>query len=1050
MMRWIIGSSLRFRFLVVAAGVALIGFGAVLLRDTPVDVFPEFAQPKVEIHTYTIGLSAEETEELVTVPLEQALNGLPDLETVRSKSVAQISVIRLLFERGTNELHARQLVAERLTAATPTLPTWAAPPVILQPLSSTSRVMKIGITSKTVDMMDLSMIAYWKIRAQLLRVPGVANAPIWGERLKMPQVQMDPAKMRKYGITVDDVMTVTADALDAGLLQYSTGAVIGTGGFFDTPNQRLNIHNIQPIQTPEQLAQIPIERENGKRLTLADVATLKWDHQPLIGDAVINGGDGLMLIVEKLPWANNLDVTRGVEDTIDRLRQGLPGIEIDTTIFRPATFIELSLDNLTKALLIGSLLVILVLVAFLFEWRSALISVVSIPVSLVAAGLVLYLRGDTVNVMVLAGLVIALGVVVDDAIIDVENIVRRLRQARAEGSTKSTASIVLDASLEVRGSIVYATLIIIAAMVPIFFLTGLTGAFFKPLATSYVLAVAVSLLVALTITPALALILFRNAPLERKIPPLVRILQGGYGAVLSRILARPAKVYVIAGAAVIAGIATAPTLGQSLLPDFKERDFLMHWLTKPDSSGPEEKRVSKLACTELRTIPGVRNCGSHIGQALLGDEPYGVYFGENWISVDPKVDYDKTRAAVEEVVSGYPGIQRDVQTYLRERVKEVLTGKSDSIVVRIFGDDLHVLNEKADEVLEMFHEVDGVAEPKKELHADIPQINVRVNLAAARRYGVKPGDVRRASATWMAGEEVGDLFFQGKAYDVQVWSIPESRDSINDVRQLPIDVGGGKTVPLSTLADVRIEPTPNSIDRENSTRKIDVTTNVSGRDLGAVAKDIEDRLEEIEFPLGYHAEILGEFKERQAAQDRMILYGIGAAGIIFLLLQASFGSWRLATLSFLTLPMALVGGVLAAFCSDGILSLGALVGFYTVFGIAARNGILMINHFQHLERYEGETFGRELVLRGAKERLSPILMTTLATGLALVPLVAAGRIPGHEIEYPMAIVILGGLATSTMLNLFVVPSLYLRFGKTRRVAVAATSRLDANVAPQSA
>jgi CzcA family heavy metal efflux pump len=1048
-MRWIIGSSLKFRFLVVAAGVALIAFGAVLLRGTPVDVFPEFAQPKVEIHTYTIGLSAEETEELVTVPLEQALTGLPDLETVRSKSVAQISVIRLLFERGTNELHARQLVAERLTAATPTLPTWAAPPVIIQPLSSTSRVMKIGITSKTIDLKDMSMIAYWKIRARLLRVPGVADAPIWGERLKMPQVQMDPAKLRKYGVTVDDVMTVTADALDAGLLQYSSGAVIGTGGFFDTPNQRLNIRNIQPIQTPEQLAQVPLEREDGKRLTLADVATLTWDHQPLIGDAVINDGDGLMMIVQKLPWANTLDVTRGVEQAIDELRPGLPGMEIDTTIFRPASFIELSLDNLAKALLIGSLLVILVLGAFLFEWRAALISVVSIPLSLVGAGVVLYLRGDTVNVMVLAGLILAVGVVVDDAIIGIENIVRRLREARAAGSTRSTASIVLESSLEVRGPILYATLIIFAAMVPIFFLTGLTGAFFQPLATSYVLAIAVSLLVALTITPALALILFRNAPLERRQPPLVRVLQRGYGAVLSRILARPAKAYLVAGAVVVAGIAVAPTLGQSLLPDFKERDFLMHWLTKPDSSGPEEKRVSVLACQELRKIPGVRNCGSHIGQALLGDEPYGIYFGENWISVDPKVDYDKTLASVKELVAGYPGLQRDVQTYLRERVKEVLTGKSDSIVVRITGDDLHVLDKKADEVLEMVHGVKGVAEPKKELHADIPQVSVKVNLAAARRYGVKPGDVRRASATWLAGEEVGDMFYLGKAYDVQVWSTPETRDSVQDIRQLPIDTGDGRKVPLSALADVRIAPTPNSIERENSTRKIDVTTNVSGRDLGAVARDIEDRLEDIQFPVGYSAEVLGEFKERQAAQSRMLLYGIGAGLAVFFLLQASFGSWRLATLSFLTLPMALIGGVLAAFLSDGVLSLGALIGFYTVFGVAARNGILMINHFQHLERYEGETFGRDLILRGAKERLSPILMTTLAAGLALVPLVAAGRIPGHEIEYPMAIVILGGLATSTLLNLFVVPSLYLRFGRSRKVAVAPV-RVDASTAPQSA
>ena len=1028
MMRWIVGSSLRFRYLVVAASVALIVVGVVTLRDTPVDVFPEFSQPKIEVQTITIGLSAEETEELVTVPIEQALIGLPNLDTIRSKSVPQLSDVVLLFDRGTDLLRARQLVQERVTAVTPTLPTWAAPPVMLQPLSSTSRVMKIGITSDSVSLIDLSNIAYWKIRTRLLRVPGVANAPIWGERLKQMQVHVDPEKLAKNEVSLVNVMDSTAEALDAGILQYSQAFNIGTGGFIDTPNQRLSVRHVLPIAKPTDLDNVTLYRTDGKRVPLSAVSDLVWDHQPLTGDAVINDGPGLMIIVEKLPWANNLDVTRGVEEAVKELEPGLPGITFDTTIFRPATFIELSLDNLERALLIGALLVILVIGLFLFEWRAALISVISIPLSLVGAGLVLYFRDTTVNVMILAGLVIALGVVVDDAIIDVENIVRRLRQRREEGDERPAARIVLEASLEVRGSIVYATLIIFAAMMPIFFLTGLTGAFFKPLALSYVIAVGISLLIALTVTPALALILLGNRTLKREQPPLVRLLQRGYERILSRIVSRPRWAYLVAGVTAVTGIVVYPMLGTSLLPNFKERDFLMHWLTNPDTAGPEEVRVSVAACKELRTIPGVRNCGSHIGNAFLGDEPYGTYFGENWISVDPSVDYDKTYAAVSEVVAGYPGIYRDVQTYLRERVKEVLTGASDAVVVRIYGDDLHVLEQKADEVLEMMQGVEGALDPKKELHVFIPQVNVEVDLDAAQRYGVKPGDVRRASATWMASEEVGDVFVGGKAYDVHVWSKPSARDSLTDIRAIPIDTPNGP-IRLDEVADVRIEEAPSSISRVNATRKIDVTTNVEGRDLGSVAGDIEERLEEIEMPLGFSAEVLGENKERQSQQGRLFMFGAGALVIVFLLLQASFGSWRLATLSFLTLPMALVGGVLAAWATDGILSLGSLVGFYTVFGIAARNGILMINHFQHLERYEGVAFGPELVLRGAKERLSPILMTTLAAGLALVPLVIAGRIPGHEVEYPMAIVILGGLFTSTLLNLFVVPSLYLRFGK---------------------
>jgi CzcA family heavy metal efflux pump len=1028
-MRWIVATSLRFRYIVVALGVAMMVFGGGLLRDTPVDVFPEFAQPKVEIQTYSLGLSAEEVESLVTVPLEQSLQGLPQVDTVRSKSVPALSSIVLLFDRGTDLLHARQLVQERVEAATPTLPTWSSPPVMIQPLSSTSRVMKIGLTSDRISLIEMSTIAYWKIRARLLRVPGVANVPIWGERLQQMHVQVDPKKLQAHDVSLLQVMDDTSNALDAGLLQFSEGSVIGTGGFVDTPNQRLHVRHVLPIVTPDDLANVTIEKQDGRQLLLSDVATLVEDHQPLSGDAVINDGPGLMLIVEKLPWANTLEVTRGVEQALEELEPGLPGMEIDPTIFRPASFIEASIDNLTEAMLLGALLVIIVLALFLFEWRAALISVISIPMSLVAAGLVLYLRGTTINVMVLAGLVIALGVVVDDAIIDVENIVRRLRQNRLEGSPRPQANVVLDASLEVRSAIVYATLIIVAAMVPVFFLTGLTGAFFKPLAVTYVLAVGVSLLVALTITPALCLILLSRSPLERRRSPLVGWLQTGYERVLSRIVTRPRWAYAASLLSVAAGLAVLPFLGQSLLPNFKERDFLMHWLTSPDTSGPEETRVSIRACRELRSIPGVRNCGSHIGQAFLSDEPYGIYFGENWISVDPEVDYDKTLASVQEVVGGYPGIQRDVQTYLKERIREVLTGSSDAVVVRVSGDDLHVLAEKAAEVQKLMEGIDGLVEAKVELHADVPQVEVKVDLAKAKRYGVKPGDVRRASGAWIASEEVGDIFRGGRAYDVHVWSSPETRSSLTSIERLPIDTPGGEPILLSDVADVRIAPTPNTIERENLSRRLEISANVSGRDLGSVAGDLEDGLEDISFPLGYRAELLGEYKERQAAQGRLLIFGLGAALAIFLLLQASFRSWRLATLSFFTLPIALVGGALAAFIGGGVLSLGSLVGFFTVFGIAARNGILMINHFQHLERFEGETFGPKLVLRGARERLSPILMTTLATGLAIVPLVVAGNIPGHEIEHPLAVVILGGLFTSTLLNLFVVPALYLRFGR---------------------
>ena len=1030
MMRLIIRSSLRYRFLVIAAAAAMMILGMVRLQNVPVDVFPEFAPPRVEVQTISIGMSTSEVESLVTVPLEQALAGIEGLDVLRSTSVEQLSSILLIFKPGTDLLRARQLVAERLQIVTPTLPTWAAPPFMLQPLSATSRVLKIGMTSDTVDLLGLSKLSYWTIRSRLLSVEGVANIAIWGERLNQLQVQVKPDQMAKHGVSLDDVMDATARALDESILRFSTGNTIGTGGWVDTANQRLIIQHVQTIVSPESLESVVIARDDGTGVPLTDVADIVLDHQPLFGDAVINDGPGIMLIVEKFPWANTLDVTRGVEAAIDELRPGLQGVEIDTTIFRPATFIDAALENLSNALLLGSVLVFIILILFLFDWRTALISLVAIPLSLMAAALVLQVRGTTINTMVLAGLVISVGVVVDDAIIDIENIVRRLRQHRLEGSRRSTATIVLESSLEVRSAIIYATLIDVVAIIPVFFIGGLSGAFFQPLAVSYGLAVMASLAVALTVTPAMALILLRKAPVERRASPLAQILQARYERFLARIIRTARPAFALVGGISVVGVIIASQLGQSLLPDFKERDFLMHWVTAPGTSHPEEVRISTAACVELRTIPGVRNCGSHIGQALLADEVVGIDFGENWISVDPAVDYEDTHAAIQEVVDGYPGIRRDVQTYLKERIREVLTGSSDAIVVRIFGPDLETLRVKAAEVEDAFRDIPGLIDLHTQLQVETPQVQVEVDLAKAAAYGIKPGDVRRAASTLLASEEVGDVFFGGAAYDVHVWTTPDVRQNLTDIERLPIDTPIHGQVPLGELASVRVGPAPNAVTHENLARRIDVDANVEGRDLGSVVRDVEAALATVDFPEGYHPELLGEFAERQAASDRLMLFAIAALVGILLLLQASFGSTRLALLAFFTLPSALVGGVLAAWLTGGVLSLGSLVGFFTVLGIAARNGIMMINHFQHLERFEGEEFGPALVLRGARERLSPILMTALATGLALVPLAIAGDLPGHEIEHPMAVVILGGLITSTLLNLCVVPSLYLRFGRT--------------------
>jgi CzcA family heavy metal efflux pump len=1035
-MRSIISASLRFRYLVVAAAAGMMILGLTSFPKMHVDVFPEFAPPRVLIQTACVGLSTSDVEQLVTVPLEAAMNGIQGLDDMRSKSVPQLSSIELLFKPGTDLLRARQLVQERVATVSPSLPTWAAPPVMLAPVSATGRAMQIGMTSRNHSLIEMSMTAYWTIRARLLRVPGVANVAIWNERLQLMTVQAEPTRMQARGVSLGQVMQTTADAVDSGLLKFSTGAVIGTGGTIDTPNQRIGVRNVLPIVTPADLAKVPVAKTASGPVRLGDVAVVAETHQPLIGDAIIDGKPGLLLVVEKLPWANSLQMTAGVERAIRELQPGLPGITFDTKVFQQADFVKLAIANLTQALVLGFILVVVILALFLFEWRVALISLLTIPLSLVATMLVLYWRGATINTMTLAGLVIALGAVVDDAIIDVENITRRLREERLRGGGRPAAAVILSACLEVRSPIVYATLIIVAASIPVFLLVGLTGAFFRPLALSYTLAIAASMVVALTVTPALALLLLRRARIERRKSPLVSWLQRVYTAGLSRIIVRPVAAYATFAVITILGIAVYPQLGQSLFPGFKERDFLIHWVSPPGTSAAEMERSTTRISRELLAIPGVQSAGAHIGQALLGEEVAGVNLGEIWVSLSPRADYSATLNRIKSVTNGYPGLFREVQTYLDERISEVLTGGKEPIVVRTYGEDLKILRAKSDQILRLVSSVPGVVDAHRDISSDVPQAEVTVNLAKAERYGLKPGDVRRDAATLVAGEEVGDIFRAGKAYDTVVWSPPQTRHSFSDIENLPIDLPSGGHIRLGEVATVALRPNPNAIDRQGDSRYLDVGANVAGRDLGSVVSDIRTKLASVRLARGYHVELLGEYKERQAAQSRLLLSAIIAGTAILLLLQASFRKWRLAVLTFLTLPMALVGGVLAAWLTGGIISLGSLVGFFTVFGIAARNGILLINHCQHLEEREGMEFGPALVLRGARERLSPILMTSLATGLALVPLVVLGSRPGHEIEHPLAVVILGGLFTSTLLNLFVVPSLYLRFGHGRRGAVA--------------
>jgi CzcA family heavy metal efflux pump len=1020
---------MKFRLFVIALALAMLFVGITQLRTMPVDALPEFAPPYVEVQTEALGLSASEVEELVTLNLEELLNGTPLLQSIRSTSVPGLSSVVLFFQPGTDIIRARQLVSERLSLAY-ALPNVAKPPVILQPLSATSRVMMVGLSSKQVSPIQMSVLARWNIRPALLSVPGVANVAIWGMRDRQLQVQVDPEKLRAHHVTLDQIVATTGNALWVSPLSFLNASTPGSGGWIDGPQQRIEVRHVLPISSPGDLGQVTVEDTS---LRLGDVAQVVEDHQPLIGDNVLNNDSGLLFVIEKFPGANTLDVTRGVEAKLAELQPGLSGIQIDTAIFRPASFIEMAIDNLSRALLIGFLLLVLVLLAFHSHWRVALISLVAIPLSLVAAGLVLYLRGTTINTMVLAGIVMAVGIVVDDAILDVENIMRRLRQHRRESSDRSATSIILEASLEMRSAMLYATLIILLALVPVFLLQGVSGAFFQPLAVSYALALLASMVVALIVTPALCLLLLSRTVLERRESPLLGWLQRGYDALLGRILRtlRPAFFstgVLAAGVFASVGLSVLPSLGEPLLPSFKEPDVMVQWQGPPGTSYPEMARITTLASRELRSIPGVRNVAAHIGRAVLGDQVVDVNSAQLAVSIDPAANYDATVDAIRKVVAGYPGIRSDVQTYLKERTKQTLTGSSDDIVVRISGPELGVLRSKAEEVRKSLAQIAGTADVHTEFQVDQPQVDIQVDLAKAQRYGLKPGDVRRAASTLVAGIEAGSLFEEQKVFEVVVWGTPQTRQSLSSIRELLIDTPNGGQVRLGDVATVSIAPTPNVIHHETVSRRIDVSLNVRGRDPDAVVRDAQERLSAIKFPLEYHAQVLGEYQERQADQRRLLGFGIAAAIGVFLLLQAALGSWRLAALAFFTLPSALVGGVLAALALGNVLSLGSLIGLLAVFGIAVRNGIMLIKHYQHLEWEEGEPFGPGLIVRGARERLAPILMTALATGLALAPLVIFGDIPGHEIVRPMAIVILGGLVTSTVLNLFIIPALYLRFG----------------------
>ena len=1039
------GWVLRFRFLVLAIAAGTMAVGIVHLRDARVDVLPEFTPTYAEVQTEALGLSAEEVEQLVTVPLEaDLLNGVEGVDVIRSESVPGMSSIVMVFEQGTDVYRARQLVEERLTQAH-ALPNVSKPPALLPPLSSSSRVLMIGLSTKEMSPIEQSVIARWTVRPRLLGVPGVADVAVWGMRDQQLQVQVDPERLRDQNVTLNQVIKTAGNAQVVSPLSFLEASTPGTGGFIETPQQRLQVrHILEKIADPAELGKVPVEES---KLRLSDVADIKVDHQPLIGDAIVGGGPGLLLVVEKFPGASTPEVTKGVEDALDTLRPGLTGVATDTSIFRPADYIDDALSNLGFALLAGGILMLLVLAALGFRWRSLLITVVTVPLSLVAAALMLELLGQGFNAIVLAGLAAAIAVVVDEAVVPSDHVMRRLNEHRLDGSGESIFTVIRESSAEVRRPLMYATGIVLLAIVPVAVLGGRPGAFFAPMALAYAVAVVVAMLVALTVTPGLAMMLAAKlGPAKSRDSVLSRRLLGRYQTMLGRVSGNRRSVVTVAVAFALIGLAFLPFLGTSLVPTFEDRNVLVRLEGQAGASNPRMTQLTTGISDQLKALPGVSNVAAHVGRAVGGDRVTNVSSSDIWITVARDADYGATMSAINDTVGRVKEVQGEAVTYTAQKMRDVgslmngnnevkndsldvFTGLSKPIAVRVYGQDPDVLRREADRVKDVMSKVDGIADPQVDVPVVQPTIEIRVDLDKAQKFGLTPGDVRRAEATLVQGIQVGSVFEQQKVFDVIVQGAPGTRRTVEDIRNLLIDrPETGGHVRLGEVADVRVADTAAVIKRDAVSRRLDIQADVSGRSADDVAGDIEAQLARMEFPMEYHAEVLTKSTGDEIGTARFLGFAIAAAIAALLLLQAAFRSWRAALLVFSALPLALVGGLAVSWLSGTGLSLGSLLGLLAVFAWVTRASVLLVATIQSAERNaDGAESTTALGRAGASERLAPTVRSAAAVGMLALPFALLGSGPGLELIQPMAVVLLGGLVTSLLVTLLLIPALYIQF-----------------------
>jgi Cu/Ag efflux pump CusA len=1017
-MRWALGSSLRFSRLVVALAIGVMVFGIAQLRSAPVDVYPEFTPPSVEIQAEALGLSAAEVEQLITVPLEQdLLNGVPWLARIHSTSMPGLSAIDLTFQPGTNLYAARQMVQERMTQAH-ALPNVGSPPIMIQPLASASRVAMVGLSSRSVSAVDMSVLARWKIRPRLMGVPGVANVSIYGQRDRQLQVQVDPRRLHAKGVSLTRVIETTGNALWVSPLTFVEASTPGTGGFVETPNQRLQVQHISPISTPQQLAEVPIRGTGSHALRLGDVSSVVENHQPLIGDAV-SRSPSLLLVIDKFPGANTREVTRGIDAALADMAPGLKGITIHPDVFRPVSYIDAALKNVGVIALIGLALLVAVVLLVQASWRAAVVTLVVVPVSLTVAALVLYLQGTTFTSITLLGLAAAVGLVIDDVVADIDAVRRRLAQAdREREPAQSTMLAAFSAS---RGPLLFATLAILLALVPFLFLDTLASSFSRPLVLAYALAVLASMLVAFTLTPALAAMLLRGAAAERE-GSFARLVKRGFDHRLAPLISRPRGAWAAAGVLAVAALAVVPQVGgRSLLPTLQDRNLLLQVQTIPGTSLPEMNRIVAAASQEVRALPGVASVGAHAGRAVSSDQLVNVNSAEMWVTLNGSADYGRTTAAIQDVMHGYPGVKSSLGSYPADRVAQVASGEDADLVVRVYGADLATLQHKAQQIRAMLTQVSGVARPAVKPVPMQPTADIQVNLAAAQRYGLRPGDVRRETTTLTSGLIVGNLYERSKIFDVVVWGAQGTRSDLTQLGNLLIDTPSGRQVALKDVAAVRVHAEPAAITHDDVLRDVELTAKVTG-DPSSVAAAVRSRIAAMPMPYEYHAEVFGTATVKRADLLRTLALGGGALVGIFLLLQAAVASWRRAALLLVSLPLSVVGGVLAAPLAGGIWSTGSLAGLLGVLALAIRSAILFGRRVNEEER-AGGVAGRAAVLTAARQRAVPLLQTVLLTTAVLLPVSVAGSRAGLEFLHPLSVTMLGGLVSLLVVQGYVLPAL---------------------------